>query len=184
VYSVVEVPGTSASREGSFDEFFRREFPRLVGQAYLLVGSQQLAEDLTQEALARAWVRWGRVSQLENPEAWARRVLYNLALNDRRWRRRRHRSGLPNVVAADPGPEDSVVGSVIGSGLLAAVLALPADRRRALVLHDVAGVSVDEIAAQLGVPSGTVRSWLSRDRSALAERLRLGLETETERPVK
>ena len=45
---------------------------------------------------------------------------------------------------------------------------LPSDQQRALVLHDVIGLSVAEVARELRVPEGTVRSWLSRGRAALA----------------
>ena len=150
--------------ESSYDGFFRAVFPRLVGQAYLLTGSQELAQDLAQEALVRAWAQWRHVSTLDRPEAWVRRVLHNLAIDEARWRGRRHR--LPLADATAPAGPD-----VEAMTVAAALQALPPPRRRAMVLHDVAGVPVDEIAEELGVPSGTVRSWLSRDRALLAERL-------------
>jgi len=150
--------------ERSYDEFFRAVFPRLVGQAYLLTGSQAVAQDLAQEALARAWARWRRVGALDRPEAWVRRVLHNLAVDEARWHGRRRRLPLADV-AAPAGPD------VEAMTVAAALQVLPPSHRRAMVLHDVAGVPVDEIAEEIGVPSGTVRSWLSRDRALLAERL-------------
>jgi RNA polymerase sigma-70 factor (ECF subfamily) len=55
--------------------------------------------------------------------------------------------------------------------LVTALKALPTQQREAVVLHHMAGVPIDQIAAQLGAPVGTVKSWLSRGRVALARRL-------------
>jgi RNA polymerase sigma-70 factor (ECF subfamily) len=55
--------------------------------------------------------------------------------------------------------------------LVQALKALPTQQREAVVLHHMAGVPIDQIAAQLGAPVGTVKSWLSRGRVALARRL-------------
>ena len=148
----------------AFDEFFRATRPNLIGQAFLLVGDEALAQDLVQEAMSRAWLNWRRVGRLDNPGAWTRRVMCNLAMSEfRRERLRRKHSTVDG--ARVPPPE------VEALDLAAALQTLPPRRRRALVLHDVAGVPIDEIASGLKVPAGTVRSWLSRDRAALAERL-------------
>jgi RNA polymerase sigma-70 factor (ECF subfamily) len=47
------------------------------------------------------------------------------------------------------------------------------DQRRAVVLHDIAGLSVAEVALDMGVPEGTVRSWLSRARARIAQALEI-----------
>lgn len=69
-----------AGSEDQFDRFFEQVKQGLVGQAYLLTSDVEESRDLAQEALLRAWRDWARVSQLENPEAWVRRVLHNLAI--------------------------------------------------------------------------------------------------------
>jgi RNA polymerase sigma-70 factor (ECF subfamily) len=150
--------------EEAFDQFFRSVRPRLVGQAYLLTGDQATAQDLAQEALEASWSEWSTVGVLDDPEAWTRRVLHNRAVSEvrrRGWWQQRF------------GRESEVAGPDVTGVLVARALSeLPIKRRRALVLHDVAGVPVDEVANELGVPSGTVRSWLVRDRARLARKLR------------
>src|SRR5664280_611310 len=69
----------------SFDEFFRSSSRRLFAQAFVLTGSRELAQDLTQEAFARAWARWRKIERLDDPESWTRRVLHNLCIDA--WRR-------------------------------------------------------------------------------------------------
>jgi RNA polymerase sigma-70 factor (ECF subfamily) len=144
--------------------FFAVAKGSLMGQAYLLTGDVEEARDLVQETLLRAWKNWPTVRSYEDPNQWARRILHNLAVS--RWRRERlHnlvRFRAPTQVA---GPDASHL------DVTNALRLLPMDQRRALVLHDVAGLTVVEVAAEIGVPEGTVRSWLSRGRKALAKDL-------------
>lgn len=65
----------------SFDDFFRNSKRPLVSMAYVLTGDLQVAQDLTQEALLRAWSRRGRVRTYDDPRAWTRRVLRNLIVS-------------------------------------------------------------------------------------------------------
>ena len=155
--------GADAMR--SFEAFFATVSPGLVGQAYVLTGNLQEAQDLVQEAMLRAWREWAKVSRYEDPAAWARRVVHNLAVS--RWRRlsvRRRHERAERVTDA-PAPD---VGHL---DLVAVVAKLPAGQRRALVLFDVVGLSGEEVAAELGVPAGTVRGWLTRARRTVAEQL-------------
>jgi RNA polymerase sigma-70 factor (ECF subfamily) len=55
--------------------------------------------------------------------------------------------------------------------LAAALATLPPTQRRAVIMHYLAGLSVAEVAEEENVPVGTVKSWLSRARTALAARL-------------
>ncbi|HEV8064821.1 MAG TPA: SigE family RNA polymerase sigma factor [Acidimicrobiales bacterium] len=134
----------------------------LMGQAYALTGSLEEAQDLTQEALLRTWAHWTRVRTFENPEAWTRRVLHHLAIS--RWRHQRlaDRSARqqPPQVMPEPDPEIVDVVKAIGK--------LSSNQKRTLVLHDYVGLTVPEIAKEIGVPAGTARSWLHRARRAVA----------------
>lgn len=118
-----------------------------------------------QEAFCRAFAKWSRISQYEDPVAWIRRVAWNLATS--RFRRQRaalnflHRQRPDRV----PGPSPDHV------ALVQALATVPPPHRRAVVLHYMAQLSVAEIAAQEGVAEGTVKSWLSRGRAELAEHL-------------
>lgn len=151
----------SSDAQEEFDRLFESSKRPLVGQAYLLTGDLQDAQDLAQEAFLRAWKNWGRVRTLDDPQGWVRRVLYNLAvshLRRRRTRRTHERSAVSGVVpAADAGHLE----------LLAAVRALPANQRQAVVLSAVVGLSISEIATELGAGEGTVRVWLSRARATI-----------------
>ena len=147
----------------SFDSFFDEAWPRLQSQAYVLTGSHEQAQDLTQEAFLRIWKNWESVSALDNPEAWARKVLHNLCISS--WRRSQHKSTkheIPTVVVIPDSHTE--IAQVMRS--------LPGNQARALLLHDGLDMTSAEVASELGVPEGTVKSWLSRSRKLLADRLR------------
>ena len=149
-------------RDGAaFDAFYTASWGRLFGQAYVLTGDRETAQDLTQEALLRAWRRWDRIT---GPEAWTRKVLHNLCIES--WRRGRTRSA-HRPVDAPPTPDIPVHHHELAQ----AMRDLPGDQARALLLHDGLAMTVPETAAELGVPEGTVRSWLSRSRKVVAARI-------------
>jgi len=136
-----------------FDDFVRTASTPLLRLAYLLTGDHGHAEDLVQTALLRTARRWrGARTQ---PEAYARRVLTNLAKDC--WRTRSRRA-----VETDSGPEplgDDPNGQVLlRHSLVPAVLQLPARQRAVLVLRYFEDLSVDETAAVLGCRPGTVKS--------------------------
>ncbi len=152
-------------RDGeSFDEFYRGTSRRLLHYAYALTGDLSEAQDLVQEVYVRAWQRWRRISAYDSAESWLRLVLARLATD--RWRRLASfrsamtRSG-PERFVDGPG-DDTVV-------LVRALRRLPESQRRAIALHYLYDLSVDDIAMETSVATGTVKSWLSRGRAALAE---------------
>jgi RNA polymerase sigma-70 factor, ECF subfamily len=153
------------SDETEFDEFFRRSSKRLLGQAFLLTADASRAQDLTQEAFARAWAHWTSVANYEDPEAWTRRVLHNLCISD--WRKRTRRLGaLSTGNDVVPAPdEDHLV-------LLGVLRSLHPNQAKALVLHDGLGFTIAEIAADMSVAEGTVKSWISRARTKAGVALR------------
>ena len=146
-----------------FDGFYRDTSRRLLRYAYGLTGDPAEAQDLVQEAYARAWQRWGRLSGYDDPEAWLRLVVNRLSSD--RWRRlgvRRARDAARAPLPPVPPPsEDSVL-------LVQAMRTLPVAHRRALALHYLLDRSVADIAAETGASTGTVKSWLSRGRAGLA----------------
>ncbi|MFC7275148.1 SigE family RNA polymerase sigma factor [Paractinoplanes rhizophilus] len=149
-----------------FDSFYRDTSRRLLRYAYGLTADPAEAQDLVQEAYARAWQRWRRLSRYENQEAWLRLVVTRLATD--RWRRlgaRRARPAPDRPPSHVPPPSENTV------LLVGAMRTLPLIHRRALALHYLLDRSVAEIAAETGVSTGTVKSWLSRGRDGLAAAL-------------
>ena len=149
--------------ELTLDDVYATSYRRLVAQLHAVTGNRQEAEDVVQEAFIRAMPRWDDVRTYDSPEAWLRTVALNLARS--RWRRTvRGAAALVKHGVPHEQPElspDHVV-------LMTAMRGLPEKQREALVLHHFVGLSVDEVAASVGAPSGTVKARLSRGRTALA----------------
>ncbi len=146
-----------------FTRFYDDTAPALVRQVHALTGDLAEAQDCVQEAYARAWQRWSTVQAYDAPAAWVRQVACRLAIS--RFRRARVGAGLlrRHGAAADvPELDPSHV------ALVAALRRLPAEQRLAIVLHHVADLPVDQVAAETGTPVGTVKARLSRGRAALA----------------
>jgi RNA polymerase sigma-70 factor (ECF subfamily) len=147
--------------EADFDAFFQASWGRLQSQAYVLTGSRETAQDLTQEALLRLWKNWDRVARFESPEGWTRRVLHNLCIQSWRKSRPRRFSAKHEIPPSSDVPEHHFQ-------LAQAMRCLPGEQARALLLHDGLGMTVSETASEIGVPEGTVKSWLSRSRKIVA----------------
>ncbi|MFG1886498.1 SigE family RNA polymerase sigma factor [Micromonospora sp. NPDC049051] len=155
-------PPRATASPVDFTDFYQAHFHRLAVQLYAYLGDHAEAQDLTQEAFCRVLERWSRISTYDDPSAWVRRVAWNLATS----RLRRVRTVVRHLARQReehvPGPEPDRV------ALSRALACLPTSQRRAVVLHHLAHLSIAEIADQLDAPEGTVRSWLSRGRAALA----------------
>ena len=149
------------------EELFSVAFERLVRELVTLTGSRAEAEDVVADAFVQALKQWGRVSTYDDPVAWVRKVAYNRAHT--RWRRQQVlKRLLPGLVRA---PElDALHGE--DADLQQALLTLPARQREVIVLHHLSDLSVEDVAATLGVSVGTVKSSLSRGRSRLQDVLR------------
>jgi RNA polymerase sigma-70 factor, ECF subfamily len=149
-----------------FDAFYAASVQRLTLQLYAYLGDQAEAQDVVQEAYYKALLKWKKISSYDDPVAWVRRVAWNLATNHFRKQRntisylKRQRE----EPVAGPGP-DRVA-------LTRALATLPPNQRRAVILHYQAQLTIAEIALQERVAEGTVKSWLSRGRTALAGQLR------------
>jgi RNA polymerase sigma-70 factor (ECF subfamily) len=143
-----------------FDAFYAATAPSLVRQVHAFTGDLAEAQDCVQEAFARAWQRWSTVRTYDVPAAWVRQVACRLAVS--RFRRLQRGRGLLPVPEAVPALDPSRV------ALVAALKQIPEAQRLAIVLHHVAGLSVEEVAAETRAPVGTVKSRLSRGRAALA----------------
>ena len=139
---------------------------RLVGLLVSAGASPSLAEDLLQEAYARLVPRWDTVRHYDNPEAWVRTVALRLFVSHERRSRvfRRHAPTLPTP-AAGPGPVPDRV------AVETALAGLPVHQRVVVVMYYLLDLPVAEIATELRVSPGTVKSRLARARAHLADAL-------------
>ena len=148
------MPRTS-SREQEFTEFVRSRRSRLLGVAYLLCGNRHAAEDLVQIALAKLYVAWPRVRRLGGEDAYARRVLVNVSIDEHRrpWRREQANERVPDtpVRAAAHDLEDK-------HELLQALGSIPPGQRQIVILRYWLDLSIEEVAADLDISTGTVKS--------------------------
>jgi len=147
-----------------FEAFYAGTSRRLLRYTFGLTGDLAEAQDLTQEAYARAWQRWRRLRRYDNPEGWLRLVVSRLATDRWRWLGVRRGTAPPGPQVGEPPGEEHVM-------LVKALKELPIDQRRALALHYLLDRSVADIATETGANINTVKSWLSRGRANLAAAL-------------
>jgi RNA polymerase sigma-70 factor (ECF subfamily) len=146
----------------SFDDFYTATVRRLISQVHVMTGDLAEAEDSVQEAFARAWLRWGRVSRYADPEAWVRTVAFRISVSS--WRKAVNRTSAHRRGGAGadlPGLSPDYV------AIVAALRQIPFEQRQAIVLHHLAGLSVEDIARQHKLPVNTVKARLARGRRAL-----------------
>jgi RNA polymerase sigma-70 factor (ECF subfamily) len=146
----------------SFESFYAASADRVYRALAVTLGDAHLAREATDEAMARAFIRWRQVSGADNPGGWVFRVGLNWATS---WRRKlRRERTLPDTerglaVVHPPEPE--------GTEAVAALTRLGVDARAVVVCRVLFGLSTAETAAVLHVAEGTVRSRLSRAMTAL-----------------
>jgi RNA polymerase sigma-70 factor (ECF subfamily) len=106
------------------------------------------------------------VGDYDAPEAWVRRVAFNLAVSGHR-RARRRLAALLQLGPPVPVPPVSVEALALAQELQALTMA----HRQVVVLHYLADLPVEQVAGELGVPVGTVKARLARARRVLAARM-------------
>lgn len=150
--------------DGDFSTFYRAQFASVATVAGATTGDRSLGEDIAQEAFQRAHDDWARVSRLDKPGAWVRRVAVNLALTRRRRRgaesRALGRLGTRVRVEERRHPE-----------VWDAVAKLPPRQRAVVALHYHEGHSVAEIAELLDCSVSAATSNLHKARTRLADLL-------------
>ena len=149
--------------EESFDNLYQTSFNRIVAQIYARCGNLGEAQDCVQEAFIRAWDKRKKLDQAQSPEAWVRTVAYRLAVS--RWRKNRQARrdpdrALESVRTNEPTPDRIALDRALAK--------ISPEQRRVIVLHHFCDLSVNEIAQEVGAPSGTVKARLARGRAALA----------------
>ncbi|CAN5429856.1 SigE family RNA polymerase sigma factor [soil metagenome] len=155
-------PSTSVS------EVYARSCGPLIGLLHVMGGSASDAEEVAQDAFVKLLEHWTKVRDYDDIDAWLRTVAVRLLIS--RHRRRsvatlglKRLAGRPIHEMTD-GTDDRL-------DLETALLGLPITQRAVLLLHHVHDLPVDDVADLLRLPTGTVKSRLSRARAALAPQL-------------
>ena len=154
-----------AADEAGYREYVIHRLDSFRRTAYLLCGDWHQADDLVSIALVKLLRHWRRVSVMEQPDAYMRRVLLRAWLDERRrpWRREHPTSVVPDhAVRAEPDHRVDIV---------AHLAELPPRRRAVLVLRYFCDLSVEQTAAALGCTEGTVKSQAARALDTLRARL-------------
>jgi len=153
------------SKEEAFEAFLKERYGKVVSAVRLIAREQ--AEDITQEAFARAYLNWAKLYPDGNPIGWVHRVATNLALSLRtragreiRALQRLQKRTVFESPAADVYPE-----------LYEAVDALPKRQRAAVALYYVLDQSIEQCADALDCREGTVKRLLFDARAALRDKL-------------
>jgi RNA polymerase sigma factor (sigma-70 family) len=149
-----------------FAEFFAEEYPGLVRGVWLLTADLAEAEELAQEAMARAYERWERVALMDSPGGY----VYRMAVNLNRKRLRHLRVRARRLVTVAP-PADAVGQVEMGRDVIEAIRSLPRGQREAFMLTGWFGMGSEQAASILGVTAATVRSRVHRARATLRGRL-------------
>ncbi len=141
--------------DATFEALWRRDRDVLRRALTLSLRDAELASEAVDEAFTRAYARWPRVSQLDDPTAWLYRVAANWATS---WLRKRRLRPILPADALDTASHDVVEDGVV----IAAIAALSAPQRSVVVLRYYLDWDVARIASALDVPAGTVKSRLHR----------------------
>lgn len=168
---------TKRNKRDEFERAARDVFPNVFSTALRLTRDREQAEDLTQEALVRAYEAYDRFDG-RNFKAWMLRIVTNLYIN--RYRSDQRAPGLDSLeatAAADyipaPGgdPSSQLFDGLMSEQVEEALKSLPDEYRVSVLLCDVEGMTYEEIASALDVPIGTVRSRIARGRAMLRNKL-------------
>jgi RNA polymerase sigma-70 factor (sigma-E family) len=155
----------------TFAEFAAARLPRLLRYAVVLTGDTELAQDVVQEVMARAQVRWTKISRADSPDAYVRQMVLNEYLSwRRRWSVRNIQSVGERLIDLGDrrgGARDHAQEIVETDDLWHRLATLPRKQRAVLVLRYYEQLPDDEIAYLLNCAAVTVRSNASKALKAL-----------------
>jgi len=176
----VTVPGNEAElltrvvsgdRE-AFDAVMRVHQDRVFSVCFRILGDREKALDATQDTFLTVFRKAGQFQGRSAVGTWIYRIAVNTCYDQLRRAQRRPSESLPDHVAlSDPSAEEAIESAAVRPEIELALAQLPADFRNAVVLSDLEGLPLPEIAEILGVPVGTVKSRVFRGRRLLANHL-------------
>jgi RNA polymerase sigma factor (sigma-70 family) len=154
-----------------FVEFYRSSVDECLRTVLISVGDQDTAQDLVDEAFARAWASWSTVGRHPAPKAWVVRTALNANIS--RWRRSRREVLVsdPGTVA-DPAANSAASDSSVDPKIMAALMRLPARQRQVVALRLILDLDIGRSAEVLGIAPGTVMAHLGRAMAALRNELK------------
>lgn len=162
----------------AMDELLRRHYDRVRAVCRRIAGTSRDADDAAQEAMIRIVRNLDRFDGRSAFGTWAYRIATNAAIDELRKRGRRPALHVVHdgddehtPEQADPIAHREVEAAPDRMAIEAALAALPEDFRLPVVMRDVGDLDYAEIAVELGVPIGTVKSRIARGRKMLLEHL-------------
>jgi RNA polymerase sigma-70 factor (ECF subfamily) len=155
----------------AFERLYRENERKVFALCLRLSSDAALAEELTQEVFVRAWRKLSSFRGESAFSSWLYPLTVNVALSERRSRRRREARLFATEDPARLEQASSAPAPERGFDLEKALSALPPGARAVFVLHDVEGRTHDEIAALLDIAPGTSKAQLFRARRLLREAL-------------
>jgi RNA polymerase sigma factor (sigma-70 family) len=164
--------GTEVERVESFEQFYRREFPRLLVLARALAGDQG-AEDVAHDSMLVTYRHWTRISLMDSPAGYVHRICAHKAVS---WVRRAsaERRALRRVVARRVVTVEPL--SVDHERFWAEVRRLPRRQAEAVALFYALDLPTSVVAETMGCAEGTVKAHLARARAQLSQRFALSEE--------
>ena len=155
-----------------FPEFVAARSTSLLRTAYLVVGDHQLAQDLVQESLVKTFMAWRRLRDVENAEAYTRRVIVTTSIS---WRRRRSFSERPVGELPESGVGDLSEVVAAEADLWNQLQVLPPRQRAAVVLRYCEDLSVNQTSELMGCSVGSVKKYAFLGLGKLRDRMGAGL---------
>ena len=155
----------------AFEELYRENVGRVYALCLRLAGETTLAEELTQDVFVRAWRKLPSFRGDSALSTWLHPLAVNVALSERRSRRRRTARVLTTDDLAPFEKPGTPPGPELGFDLERALDQLPDGARAVFVLHDIEGYKHEEIAELTGVATGTSKAQLHRARKLMREAL-------------
>ncbi|TAL06390.1 MAG: RNA polymerase sigma factor [Chloroflexota bacterium] len=168
-----------AGDEEAFASLARAAGDRLLAIAYRILRDLGLAEDAVQQTLVIAWRELPRLRDVERFDAWLHRLLVNACYAEAR-RGRRWAANVRVLPGDGPAARDEFVTVAQRDQLDRGFRRLPPEQRAAFVFHHYLGLTLPEIADELGVPLGTIKSRLHYATNTLRATLEADLRSPTD----
>ena len=156
----------------AFDTVMSAHQDRVFSVCLRILGDRERALDATQDTFLTVFRKAGQFEGRSAVGTWIYRIAVNVCYDQIRRARRRPSESLPDYVdPSDPAAEAAIESAALRPEIEAALSALPTEFRNAVILSDLEGLSLPEVAEVMGVPVGTVKSRVFRGRRLLARQL-------------